>query len=518
MALRETPRLRMPLRSLVALNLMGLLAVGCGDTQTPNFRSQSFNTVDEANSEDALANPSGDVTVIAEGSNPEPLDEDALAEAMEEAGLDPYSRDDQDGTDVSSMGSGDESGSGDQTASSGADGSSSTGSGDTPGIDYGEDSEGTGSVPEVTDGTSDSDGSDNTAGGSSGTDGTDTSDGGSDTGDSGTESGVNYYAHSQYLVQPESKPVDILWVVDSSGSMKEEQEYLSKNFDSFMDSLLKDGASFQTAVTTTDICNEDGSNSAVCPYKNGGDSSTHLRGRFTGDPGKKVLSSEDADVAQRFSWYSSVGTDGSGFEHGLEAAKLAVKRSLSGKNEKLVRDGAFLSVIVVSDEEDDGIGLGMVDAYSEKNLVEEGLTTHKFTHNDLITYLKSVKGVGNFAVSTVTGTRKSDGSMCSSPHSKPKEEGTQYIAAAKATGGSIQSICDTDWSTSLGQIGQDINSQITQVKLDKVPLTSSIVVRVNGITQTDWSYIEASNSIKFGNNSIPAPGAQITVDYKSLEQ
>ena len=58
-----------------------------------------------------------------------------------------------------------------------------------------------------------------------------------------------------------------------------------------------------------------------------------------------------------------------------------------------------------SDEEDDGIGLSMTDAYNGHNFYAEGLTTFRFTEDDMISYLQSVKGAGKFAVSTITPTR-----------------------------------------------------------------------------------------------------------------
>ncbi len=48
-----------------------------------------------------------------------------------------------------------------------------------------------------------------------------------------------------------------------------------------------------------------------------------------------------------------------------------------------MRSDAFLAVIVVSDEEDDGIGLGKMDVYTGHNYVAEGLTSVNYTHNHL---------------------------------------------------------------------------------------------------------------------------------------
>ncbi|MEZ4742359.1 MAG: hypothetical protein R3B45_07925 [Bdellovibrionota bacterium] len=313
----------------------------------------------------------------------------------------------------------------------------------------------------------------------------------------------------------DNKKVDILWIIDSSGSMEEEQDYLGQKFDSFISALANSNTDFQTAITSTDICNEtipSDLTKIVCPVDYNGDG-FHLRGDFVGEAGRKVLSKYDSDLVEKFNAYTKVGISGSGFEHGLKAAELAVKKVLTHENEGLVRNDSFLSVIVVSDEEDDGIGLGMKDMYHGRNFVEEGLTQFRYTHEDLKNYLTETLGAGKFSISAITGTRNNDGSMCSSPHSSPAEEGTQYIAAANATGGIIQSICATDWDSSLYNMGMDINAQISQITLTLKPYVPSIKVYVNGKAVSGWQYIEGTNLIKFNADAIPEDGSMIKVEY-----
>ena len=313
--------------------------------------------------------------------------------------------------------------------------------------------------------------------------------------------------------------VDILWIIDTSGSMKEEQDYLGTNFKSFIKGLSNSKLDFQTAVTSTDICpstQPDNLEDVVCPGAADGSSSTHLRGKFVGRNGRKVLKSTDSDLVTKFSSYTALGIDGSSFEHGLKAANLAVEKVISGDNENLIRNEAFLAVIVVSDEEDDGIALGMTDAYNGKNYTELGLTKFRYTDKDFSSYLKTVKGEGKFSVSAITGTRKKDGKLCTSSHSKPQEEGTQYINAANATGGSVQSICDSNWDETLASLGQDIKSQISQIALERTPITGSIKIYVNDALTTAWTYSSGSKVVKFLPDSIPGDGATIKVEYLAL--
>lgn len=331
-----------------------------------------------------------------------------------------------------------------------------------------------------------------------------------------TECNVSYEPVVMHLTQSGKDKVDILWVVDSSGSMSEEQAYLANNFTNFIQAMDQSSLDFQTAVTSTDICRESAPSDPTqiaCPTAYNGSSATHLRGSFVGDSNHTVLHRDDSNLVSKFQSYTTVGTNGSGFEHGLKASHLAIEKVLAGDNEPLLRNNSFLAIIVVSDEEDDGIGLGMKDGYNHKNFVELGATQFRYTDTDLINYLDSVKGNGNFSISTITGTRDSNGNLCSSPHSSPIEEGTQYIAAATKTGGVVQSICDTTWDQSLYNLGYDLKAQITQIKLEKKALPSSINVSVNGVKNTNWEYIAGINAIKFQPGHVPIAGASIEVNY-----
>jgi hypothetical protein len=336
------------------------------------------------------------------------------------------------------------------------------------------------------------------------------------TSDRENESLLNLEPVSMTYKQVTNSLVDILWVIDSSGSMKEEQDYLGANFNSFIKGLTTSNLNFQTAITSTDVCGSSQPKNlaeVVCPGESLHQSAQHLRGSFVGESDRKVLKRDDSDLVAKFNLYTSIGINGSGFEHGLKAANLAVEKVISGANENLIRNESFLAVIVVSDEEDDGIGLGMKDAYSGKNFVELGMTKFRYTDKDLSSYLKTVKGEGKFSVSAITGTRLKSGKLCSSAHSQPKEEGTQYINAANATGGIVQSICDSDWDQSLFKLGRDIEAQISQISLERTPAAGSIKVFVDNVLMTKWTYSEGTRVIKFLPDAIPKDGATIRIEF-----
>ncbi len=338
----------------------------------------------------------------------------------------------------------------------------------------------------------------------------------SGSGGNGSEPPLGLGYRTVELTQKGAGKVDILWIVDTSGSMSEEQQGLAQNFNAMITALNDAGHDFQTAITTTDVCQDQiplDLAERVCPVDYGGSAATHLRGAFVGDTGRKVLKKGDTDLITKFDQYTKQGVGGSGFEHGLKAAEMAIQKVQSGQNAPLIRPDAFLAVIVVSDEEDDGIGLGMLDAYNNHNFVAEGLTTFRYTADNFVSYLQGVKGAGKFSVSGIVATRDGNGNLCSSASSQPAEEGTQYIRAASLTGGMVQSICDTNWNSKLAQIGLDLDAQITQVVLPSKADPATIKVYVNGTLMNEWTYSQANHSVKFNTGFVPVEGSAIKVTY-----
>lgn len=153
--------------------------------------------------------------------------------------------------------------------------------------------------------------------------------------------------------------MDILFVVDDSGSMMEEQANLASNFPKFI-SVLNDfrtntdkALDYRIAVTTTGV-------DAVWTVNQGilGSNSTTLtgdNGAFRGgcDLTGNFISSSDASVLQSFSCVANVGVVGSPLEMPLRAIRLAVTdRVTDGKNKDFFRDDALLAIVVLTDEDD----------------------------------------------------------------------------------------------------------------------------------------------------------------------
>ncbi|MCA9671588.1 MAG: hypothetical protein KC503_38585 [Myxococcales bacterium] len=151
--------------------------------------------------------------------------------------------------------------------------------------------------------------------------------------------------------------VDVLFVIDNSGSMGEEQASLTQSFPLLTQRLEKAGLSFRVGVTSPDL----GAGKFGLPSceRAGGDAGKLQNApRIAGCVGPTdpwIEKTKDGksnvpggDIGAAFSCIARLGTSGCGFEQPLEAAHLA----LGGANPGFLRKDAALAVIYVTDEDD----------------------------------------------------------------------------------------------------------------------------------------------------------------------
>ncbi len=154
--------------------------------------------------------------------------------------------------------------------------------------------------------------------------------------------------------------VDLLFVIDNSGSMEDEQEHLVASFPGFVSTMqaqLADAESYHVAVVTSDsyrydavTCNPFGYGTFV--VQTGGDhSSSQNCGPFAGG---RFMTEAD-DLATRFGCAAKVGIEGSGDEKPMTALIEGLQAGASdgGCNGGFLRDDALLVVVIITDENDD---------------------------------------------------------------------------------------------------------------------------------------------------------------------
>jgi hypothetical protein len=260
--------------------------------------------------------------------------------------------------------------------------------------------------------------------------------------------------------------VDILFVVDNSGSMGGNQTNLQNNFDSFMNAFVAAGVSYQIALITTDDP------------------------EFVGD----IITNATVDPVTEFNdQIDSIGTHGSAQETGLWSAY----ESTNGGDASPVsstgffRSDARLVVVYVSDEQDwSNYRSSMVPSDYSSNL-----SALKSSSSLVIAH--AIAGDHPSGCSTNGGATFGDG----------------YYDVVNDLGGTFMSICASDWSTTMDTLARESLSQIAFALSDS-PIEDTIEVVVDGVISSDWTYEASSNTIIFTVS--PSDGSSIDITYGIL--
>ena len=249
---------------------------------------------------------------------------------------------------------------------------------------------------------------------------------------------------------PSKQLIDILWVMDNSGSMRSEQEALGNNFSSFIDHFLSKNIDFKMGIITTDnIVNKDDQNKLNLAYA------------------KK----DGVDFKSYFKQKIAVGTRGSANERGL-----SMSLNFLNANTSWSRENAYLVIIYISDEEDHSTG-------TSSYFVNE-IKKHK-TNTDLI------------KLCTITN-----------------EWGDRYKEVAKATEGFVADIDESFNTVldDFGELISDLSKSFQLSSNPEVDSINVYVEDVLS-SADDWSYSSDENNIQFHEDSIPDPNQKIKVVY-----
>lgn len=142
------------------------------------------------------------------------------------------------------------------------------------------------------------------------------------------------------------RAADILFVIDTSGSMAEEQALLKSGFPSFT-STINDYSGgtldWHIAITTTDVANAGmGNQGSLKTFSSIGPNTYYLDSSMNGNT---------ANIA--FQNTVTLGTTGSGDERGIAAARMMVAREVNpATSVGFMRPDTPLSIIVLSDEDE----------------------------------------------------------------------------------------------------------------------------------------------------------------------
>ena len=322
--------------------------------------------------------------------------------------------------------------------------------------------------------------------------------------------------------------LDILWMVDSSGSMEEEQQNLADNFEAFITDFVSKGYEYNIAVAATDAWRYeyDPTNPFFQTYVKFRDGDVYMGGSGIRSGTfliNNLLGGGDVtNIINTFKTNIKVGTIGSGDERAFDSIRQVLEQTKgSGYNSayNFRRNDAFLAVIIISDEEDFSRNNPAINGCSGSPIPddcqEQNLRPVSEYVNYLDTFTSSSSTDRKYSVNTIGIF--DEVCMAANPSSSD-HMGLRYAEIASFTNGVTGSICDTNFSQNLNDIQSRIAELSTQFRLNRVPIVSSIVVNINGVdipqnATNGWTYNATNNSIVFHGTAIPAQGAAIQIVF-----
>jgi len=294
------------------------------------------------------------------------------------------------------------------------------------------------------------------------------------------------------FLQEGTDRVDILWVVDNSISMSNEQEKVAAGFQQFIVGMnMSEYADFHLGIVTTDM-----------------DLSNPEAGLLIGDP--PYLTRDDAYVAD-FMGRVMVGTEGSDKERGLQAAYTALTDpDALAHNGDFLRTEAVLALVFVSDENDCSDNNWLDD--EQDGALCYDIDEQLVPTADYIRRFHGLKGPGGRVVASgIIGPPVSEG--CE--HSWP---GKRYQAVSQELEGVEGNICETDYLVIMDEIGARISAPQRTFYLTYPAIEETLVVEVDGaLVEAEggavWLYDPEYARVDFVGEYAPEFGSTIDIAY-----
>jgi hypothetical protein len=327
-------------------------------------------------------------------------------------------------------------------------------------------------------------------------------------------------AFRQSSAQQNTK-IDVLWVIDNSGSMASSQANLATNFPSFIQKFTEKAYDFQIAVTTTQAYL---ANPIWTPYYSSSPQPSYYEGlpqemiaKFRDGLGMThsgfdILTPATPDLHQNFIINATQGTNGNADERALQSMETALTSPL---NAGFLRQGGFLAVIILTDEDD----------FSNDTTHHYEDYGHTLTPIDYyVSFLDTLTGSSgasrHYNVNTIAVP---DQACLNQINNGAQKIGLRVNQMADATGGVKGNICG-NFADELTLISNQIVELSTQFYLgNKKPIPSTIKVSVNGVSVPNadsnpshnggWTYNPDANSLVFQGDFVPPQNASINVSF-----
>ncbi len=275
------------------------------------------------------------------------------------------------------------------------------------------------------------------------------------------------------ILQVTEPIVDVLWVIDDSCSMDDDQHGLVSNYDAFLEYFRGSGLDWRIGVVSTDL------NDA---------------GRLETRSGHKWIEEGTSNPLQVFGQMALLGTTGSGCEKGLAQSFTALETQ--PYNDGFVREDAALHTIVISDEPDQSDGVPI-------------------SHDEYVAWYRGLKeGHDERTFSAIAAL---------DPRADCSLMPVDYHDVVDEIGGIHWDIRQPGWRQVLDLLGVQAAGLRREYFLSQRPVAESLEVHVetpDGVTLAfepgeDWVYDESRNSIRF-QDFVPGALSRVSITYEVL--
>jgi len=262
-------------------------------------------------------------------------------------------------------------------------------------------------------------------------------------------------AQDELFTEPGVPPVDVMLLIDHSGSMEgNNKSDVKQGMPDFVNQLQAVSDWQLIEVTKNNGCANDGILTSATP------------------------NASDLLVKHAFKAGGSIPYL---TEALLELADVALSKTGPGQcNDGFLRPGALLHIIAISDEP------------------EQSGRDYSYWLNDYYNYVSSPDFV---KVSTVADINNACGSGAG-----------EYVDAATATGGSLLNICGSTWGANFGDIASSVLAGARSYNLAQSAIEGTIVVTVDGTPTTSWTYTPTGNTVSISDPPI-GDGNVVEITY-----
>ena len=287
-------------------------------------------------------------------------------------------------------------------------------------------------------------------------------------------------SHSQKTLR-----VDVLWVVDNSGSMANERERLAASFERFMTVLARRRIDYHVGVISTHVDEESG-------------------GELRAAEGLRMITPDTANAIPIFATMVEFEPGRERREQGFEAMRRALSAPLTdGANRGFLRPDGALAVVLVSDEDDGSFG----------------------EPEHFARFLQHTRRPGDERLATLSAIVGLPPDGCVPPGEEhifgaDADPAERTLRAVEVTGGLAGSICETDFDPLLEALGQRVSVLTRIFPLSGLPQEDTITVRVDdavvpaqGPDGVAWEYRSDIRSVVFEEHTVPGSGSQVYVSY-----